>query len=74
MTGIAVRLHVMTDCDSISSFFGKGKKCIWKQVEKSKEAQDLLRDLSEDSLRKFTIRYIYSDKGSESLAEMRRKK
>ena len=30
MAEIVVRLHVMTGCDSVSSFFGIGKKTVWK--------------------------------------------
>ena len=62
MAEIIVRLHVMTGCDSVSSFFGVGKKNVWKNTVCSFEAQELLKEFTDDALVKFTIRYIYSDK------------
>ena len=71
MAKIIVRLHVMTGCDSVSSFYGIGKKQVWKRTATSVEAQKLLEELSDESLVKFTIRYIYNDKRSKTLAEVR---
>ena len=62
----------MTGCDAVSSFFGKGKKGIWKNVIKDKDnAINLLKELSVDSLRKFIIQFVYNDKISKTLTEMR---
>ena len=76
MASIAVRLHVMTGCDSISSFFGKGKKGIWKNLLRNKEKGiSLLKDLTIDSMRQFTIQFIYNnDNTSSDLTEMRENK
>ena len=71
---LAIRAHVISGCDAISGFFGKGKKSIWSSVSKYKEARNLLHDFDENSLRDFTIKYIYNDKKSSSFAEMREKK
>ena len=65
----------MTGCDSISSFFGKGKKGVWKNVLTNKgEGISLLKDLTIDSMRQFTIQFIYNDNTSSNLTEMREKK
>ena len=62
--------NVMTGCDSVASFYGIGKKQVWKRTATSVESQTLLSD---ESLVKFTIRYIYN-KRSNTLAEMREAK
>ena len=75
MASIAVRLHIMTRCDSISSFFGKGKKGVWKNVLRSKgKGISLLKDLTIDSMRQFTIQFIYNDSTSSNLTEMGKNK
>jgi hypothetical protein len=74
MAKIIVRFYIMTGCDSVSSFYGIGKKTVWKRILHSTEAQQLLCDFSDDALVKFTIRFIYNDKKSETLAEMREKR
>ena len=60
----------MTVCDVTSSFFGVGKRTVWKRVQKSTEAQMLLTNLSHGKLNKFVIKYIYNDKVSTTLTEM----
>ena len=74
MTKIVIPLHIVTGCDVTSSFFGIGKITVWKRVQKSKEARELLSNLSQDNLNRFTIKYIYNDKSSNSLGEMRAQK
>ena len=74
MAKIVVPLHVATGCDAVSSFFGIGKKTVWAGVAKSAEARNLLSNLSQENLNKFVIKYIYNDKLSKSLGEMRCKK
>ena len=49
---IIVPLHVMTGCDVTSSFFGVGKRTVWKQVQKSTEGEMLLTNLSHENLNK----------------------
>ena len=71
IAAVAIRAHAMSGTDCISSFFGVGKKTIWKRIMRSKEAQQLLMTMDEDSLRKFTIKHVYNDKISKTLAEMR---
>ena len=73
MAEVAIRLHVMTGCDSVSSFFGIGKKAVWKQVSNNLEAQQLRLDFSDEALTNFTIKYIYRDNQSSTLAQMREK-
>ena len=68
---VVVPLHVATGCDAVSSFFGIGKKTVWARVEKSAEARDLLSNLSQENLNTFVIKYIYNDKLSKNLGEMR---
>ena len=71
MKNIIVRAYVMSGNDSVESFYGVGKKTIWKNVLRNKEARDLLCDLSDEALIKFVIKYVYNDKKSTTLAEMR---
>ena len=74
MSKVVIPLHVVTGCDVTSSFFGVGKKTVWLRVEKNVEARQLLSNLNQDNLTKFVIRYIYNDKNSSSLSEMRLRK
>ena len=55
-------------------FFVIGEKTVWARVAKSAEARNLLSNLSQENLNKFVIKYIYNDKLSKSLGEMRCKK
>ena len=71
---ISVRGHVISGMDNISSFFGVGKISIWNRILKSPEAQQLLETMTEDSIRKFIIKFVYNDKTSETLTEMRKKR
>jgi len=72
MSKVIIRFHVMTGCDSISSFFGKGKKAVWKRVDGCIEAINHLQKATPDSLEKFVIKFIYNDKKSNTLKEMRK--
>ena len=74
MSKIIVPLHVMTGCDVTSGFFGAGKRTMWKQVQKSTEAQVLLNNLSHENLNKLAIKYVYNDNVSSTLTEMRAQK
>ena len=71
---IIVPLRVITGCDVMSSFFGVGKRTVWKRVQKSTEAQMFLTNLSHENLNKFVIKYIYDDKVSTTLTQMRAQK
>ena len=73
MAKIVVPLHVVTGCDKTSSFSGIGERTVWKRVKKSVAARQLLSNLTQESLHKFIIRYIYNDKRSNTLGEMRAK-
>ena len=64
-------MHVVTGCDTISSFYGIGKRTVWKREEKNIEVQGLLLTLTHESLNKFIIKYVYNDKNSKSFGEMR---
>ena len=71
---VAVRSHVVSGMDSVSSFFGVGKVTIWKRIMKDREAQKLLETMTEDSLRRFIIKFVYNDMTSETLTEVRWKR
>ena len=64
----------MTECNVTSSFFGVAKTTVWKRVQKSTEAQILLKNLSHENLSKFVIKCIYNEKLSTTLTEMREQK
>ena len=74
MKKVIIRFHVMTGCDTVSSFYGIGKKAVWKNVLRSQEAKDLLLDFSDTALNEFVIKYVYNDKNSVTLSEMREKR
>ena len=71
MSKIRVPLPVLTGCNVTSSSFSVGKKAVWKQIQKSTEAQMLLTNLSREYLNKYVMKYIYNDKVSTTLTEMR---
>ena len=60
MKNAIVPLHIVTGCDTVSSFFGIGKKSVWKRVEKDKEAQLLMSNLFVDNIEVFVIEFIYT--------------
>ena len=64
----------MTQCDVTSSVFGVGRRTVWKQVQESTETQMVLTQISHENLKKFVIKYIYNDKVSTTLTEMRAQK
>ena len=74
MSKIIAPLHVITGCYVRSSFFGVGKRTVWKRVQKSTEGQTLLTNLSHENLNKFVIKYIFNNKVSTTLTEMRAQK
>ena len=61
MSKIIASLHALTGCDVTSSFFGVGKRTVWKRIQKSTEVQMLLTNISHENLNKFVIKYIYND-------------
>ena len=71
---IAVRGHVISGMDNISSFFGIGKVTIWNRIIRNAEAQNLLETMTEESIKKFIIKFVYSDKSSETLTDVRWKR
>ena len=80
MSNIIVPLHAFTRCDCVSGFFGHSKKSIF---DKAGEYIDVLANLGRrlnvtkeltDNLDKFTVRVIYNDRNSKTLAEARAKK
>ena len=54
-------------------FYFPGKKAIWKRVAENKEAINLLKEATLSSMERFVIKFVYNDKSSTSLHEMRRK-
>ena len=78
------RNHHTTPCitgaDAVSGFYGQGKARIYSKVEKSGDARKLLQDFgtstdiscdAKQDMTSFTIRTIYNDAESRSLAEAR---
>jgi hypothetical protein len=74
MSEVIVRFYVGTGCDSISSFFGIGKKSVWKNIFQNEEAIALLKSFSDDAMKSFVIRFVYNDKRSLTLSGMREKR
>ena len=74
MSEIIAPLHVLTECDVTSNVFGVGRRTVWKQVQESTENQIVLTQLSHENLKKFVIKFIYKDKVSTTLTEMRAQK
>ena len=70
---VILPLHVMTGCDVTSSFFGVDK-LVWKRVQESAETQMFLTQLSYENLNKCVIKYIYNNKVSTTLTEVREQK
>ena len=71
MSKIVIPLHVATACDAVSTFLVLEKNPVWARVEKSAEARDLISNLSQENLNKFVIKYVYNNKLSKNLGEMR---
>ena len=83
ISSIIVQLHALTGADAISGFYGLSKRTILARVEKSEDAESLLADIGQilelsnrckEDIEKFTIRYTYNDKKSESLHQARASK
>ena len=77
---IIVPLHIHTGADAISGFFAHGKKSVMEKTVKSLGAMQLLKDVGKslpvtpevmENLSIFTIRYVYGDRKSTTLAEAR---
>lgn len=83
ISDIIIPFHIHTGADAISSFYGRGKPSVFDSTMKSEEARELLRGLGKclpvtsqtlKQLEQYTIKYIYKDKSSKTLAEARAKK
>ena len=77
---IIVPLHIHTGADALSGFFGHGKKSVVEKTVRSLDAMELFKDVGKslpvtpevmENLAKFTIRCVYGDKKSTTLAEAR---
>ena len=75
---VLIPLHLFTGADSVSGFFGHGKRTICKNAIESVEAQAMLSTLGTclqvtsntiESMEMFTICYIYNDHVSKNLVE-----
>lgn len=80
---IIIPFHIHTGADAISSFYGHGKPSVFDTAMKSSEARELLKGLgkylpvtlqTQKDLEQFTIKYVYKDRTSKTLAEARAKK
>ena len=77
---VIIPLHVLSECDSNSGFYGHGKKQVYDGIVSNEEARHLLQKCGESipatdavlrDMIKFVIKYIYSDRKSSTLAEAR---
>ena len=83
LASVIVQLHAFTGADAISGFFDHGKVSVLKKAKKTPEFATLISDLGSQvelcsdvlqKLTKFTIKCIYRDVSSQSLAEARSSK
>lgn len=80
MSNVIVQLHVATGCDSISAFYGHGKKSIKQQAMKSEDIYNLLKDVGSylpitadivTKLLHFTLKIVYNEHSCTSLGKAR---
>ena len=80
MSNVIVQLHVATGCDSISAFYGHGKKSIMQQAMKSEDIYNLLKDVGSylpitvdivTKLLHFTLKIVYNEHSCRSLGKAR---
>ena len=80
---VIIPFHVHTGADTLSIFFVHGKPSVFESAMKSQETLKLLPGLwkslpvtsqTKKDKEKFTIKYVYKDNTSETLAEARAKK
>ena len=76
-------LHVITGCDQVSGFYGKGKGVLFERVRKSDRAKEQLEHCGEDEeleeicvqeLLTLTREVVYGDSISRSMAQARARK
>ena len=80
---VIIPFHIHTGADAVSGFYGHGKQSTFDNAKKCPEALELLEGLGASlpvtnqtlkDMELFTIRHIYKDKHSKTLAEARAKK
>ena len=80
---VIVPFHIHTGADAVSSFYGHSKPSVFDSAMKSQEACSQLKELgkclpvqakTKTDMEQFTIKYIYKDKISKTLAEARANK
>ena len=78
MAEVVIQLHVLTDCDSNSAFFGIGKKFFFNNVTGNEDARILLKfcggSLNIDKstiykLANLVLKYIYNDHKNKNVTE-----
>ena len=83
LASVLVQLHAFTGADAISGFFGHGKVSVLEKVKRTPEFASLICDLGlqvelcsglMQRLAKFTIKCVYRDLSSQSLAAARSSK
>ena len=83
MVHCVIPLHVMSGCDQVSGFFGKGKSTMFNKIKKSTRAKEQLEHCGEDEeleeecvqeLLSFTRETVYGDYLSQSMGEARARK
>ena len=83
VASVIVPFHIYTEADTVSAFYGHGKKSVFQSSMKSEGGRSLLKNLGKElplvddtlnAIEKFTNKYVYQDKWSNTLAEYRANK
>ena len=71
MTSALIGFHALARADPVSGFYSHSKKAIYTQIKKNREGQQILLSIEKNEnisqiginkVRKFVIKFIYSDK------------
>ncbi|KAG1664228.1 hypothetical protein GQR58_019910 [Nymphon striatum] len=80
---IIIPLHIHSGCDTTAAFFAHGKTTIYDKASASEDARVILRSVGKslpvpqvvlDEMAKFTIKFVYNDKRSQTLGDARARK
>ena len=82
MASVLIGFHALTGADADSGFYGHSKKTIYTKIQKNREGQQMLLNIGKNeniskidmnNAIKFVIKFMYSDKTSCNLAQVRTK-
>ena len=83
MTSALIGFHALAGADPVSGFYSHSKKAIYTEIKKNCEGQQMLLSIEKNeniskiginNVRKFVIKFIYSDKTSCNLTQTRAEK